>query len=160
MDINEGYTLLNRIISARISAQAKIKGNDKYEKIYGEVNFFSFNNGCIVMCILHNLPKTKTNIFGFHIHQNGECKDDFSSAGPHYGTGDHPNHYGDLPVLISNDGDAFMAFYTNRFTVNDVVDRAVIVHLNPDDYTTQPAGNSGVRIACGVIKKKRNKKTL
>lgn len=63
----------------------------------------------------------------------------------------HGNHSGDFPVLFSNNGYARMSFFTNKFKPEDVIDKSVIIHLNPDDYRSQPAGNSGKRIACGVI---------
>lgn len=44
-----------------------------------------------------------------------------------------------------------MKFFTDKFVPSDIIGRAVIIHENPDDYRTQPAGNSGKRIACGVI---------
>ena len=45
-----------------------------------------------------------------------------------------------------------MCFYTNKFSVFDILNKAVIIHQSPDDYRTDPAGNSGKRIGCGVIK--------
>jgi Cu-Zn family superoxide dismutase len=45
-----------------------------------------------------------------------------------------------------------MCFFTNRFRVRDIIGRSVIIHENPDDYRTQPAGNSGKMLGCGVIK--------
>jgi Cu-Zn family superoxide dismutase len=47
---------------------------------------------------------------------------------------------------------AIMHFFTDRFSVEDVIDKTVIIHQNPDDYRSQPAGNSGKRLACGVIR--------
>lgn len=44
-----------------------------------------------------------------------------------------------------------MNFFTNRFRASDVIGKTIIIHQNPDDYRTQPAGNSGNRLACGVI---------
>ena len=57
-----------------------------------------------------------------------------------------------LSVLFSNDGYSSMCFFTNRFNSQDIIGRSIIIHENPDDYRTQPAGNSGKRLACGVIK--------
>lgn len=63
----------------------------------------------------------------------------------------HGNHAGDFPVLFSNNGYARMSFFTDKFKPEDIINRSVIIHQNPDDYRSQPAGNSGKRIACGVI---------
>lgn len=147
-NFNEGKFLLKRILNADIDAVAEISGKDN---IQGQVSFYNFDNSTVVVAVLHNLPETNTNIFGFHIHEEGICEGDFSSAGPHFGEGDHPKHKGDMPVLFSGDGDAFLAFFTNRFSVDEVIGRSVIIHEQPDDYTTQPSGNSGARIACGII---------
>lgn len=46
-----------------------------------------------------------------------------------------------------------MKFYTDKFTVEDIIGKSVLIHENPDDYRSQPAGNSGKRIACGVIRR-------
>jgi Cu-Zn family superoxide dismutase len=95
---------------------------------------------------------------GFHIHENGTCTigdpaDPFKAAGNHWNPDAQPhgNHAGDLPVLFSNNGHAIMGFFTNRFKTKDVVGKSVIIHENPDDYRSQPAGNAGKRLACGVI---------
>lgn len=103
----------------------------------------------------------KNNFFGFHIHQIGECeqeknKEAFISAGPHFDLEKnlHPNHNGDLPSIYSNNGYAYMEFFTNRFKVSDIIKKSVIIHQKEDDLKTQPSGNSGARIACGVIKRK------
>lgn len=149
--LDENKFIINQIINSKPSAVAKIRGGQTYPQIYGEVDFYNFNGATILVCMIHNLPQTPTNIFGFHIHEGGQCEGDFSSAGGHYGVGTHPNHKGDLPVLFSNDGDAFMVFCTNRFRVGEVIGKTMIIHLSPDDYTSQPAGNSGEHIACGVI---------
>ena len=54
-------------------------------------------------------------------------------------------------TLLSNDGYAWFAVYTNRFSPAQAVGKTVIIHADPDDYRTQPAGNAGARIACGTI---------
>jgi Cu-Zn family superoxide dismutase len=58
-------------------------------------------------------------------------------------------------MIYSNNGYSFMLYYTNRFKPDDVVGKSVIIHSMFDDMTTQPAGNSGNRIACGTITKRR-----
>jgi len=77
--------------------------------------------------------------------------DPFSDVMSHYNPNgcEHPYNDGDLPPLFGNGGYALCAFLTDRFSVNDVIGRTVIIHDQPDDFTTQPSGNSGTKIACG-----------
>ena len=82
------------------------------------------------------------------------CVSPFTSAGAHYSRtpAEHPNHSGDMPPLLGNQGYAWMAFYDKRFTIPEIIGKSLIIHRMPDNFTTQPAGDSGERIACGVIK--------
>jgi superoxide dismutase, Cu-Zn family len=103
---------------------------------------------------------------GFHLHEKGDCSSpDFKSAGDHFNPtsqqhGDPampPHHLGDIPNLKADDmGKAPVNARIEGVTLgdggsSDVVGRAVVVHADRDDYKTQPSGNSGDRIACGVI---------
>jgi Cu-Zn family superoxide dismutase len=64
----------------------------------------------------------------------------------------HPRHAGDFPPLLETArGGAQLSFLTDRFTVAQALGHAVIIHLNPDDFTTQPSGNAGPMIACGMV---------
>lgn len=113
---------------------------------------------------LNGLPKGAE--VGFHIHEKGDCSaPDASSAGDHFNptNAQHGNpesgahHAGDMLNAKSDDtGMAQVDVEATGVTLgggqpNDVLGRAVVVHEKPDDYTTQPSGNSGPRIACGVI---------
>lgn len=96
---------------------------------------------------------------GFHVHENGSCEigdpqNPFQAAGGHWNPHQQPhgNHAGDFPVLFSNNGCARMCFFTNKFEVAQVIGKTVIIHNNPDDYRSQPAGDAGKRLACGIIK--------
>lgn len=135
------------------TAVAKIKGGQSFPNIGGEVKFYQTPYGVVVLSEIKNLPKTQTNIFGFHIHEFGNCENDFSSAGGHFNPqmSHHPNHAGDLPPLFSNEGYVLSAVLTSRFNVKSILGKSVIIHDNPDDFTTDPSGNSGKRIACGKI---------
>ena len=146
-------SLLRKIINSKVKAKAIVKGGKENKEIKGIVEFFDFGDTCIVLANITGLPKTATNFFGFHIHENGDCQGNFDSAGSHYGNEVHPNHKGDLPVLLSNNGNAFLLSATNGFEIDEIINRSVIIHDEPDDYRTPPSGNSGKRIACGVIRK-------
>ena len=73
----------------------------------------------------------------------------------HLNPGDcpHPHHAGDLPPLFGCAGRALLAVYTDRFRVPEILGRTVVIHSGPDDFTSQPAGNSGSKIACSVIRR-------
>ncbi len=147
-------------------ALASLKGGIMYPNIYGVVYFEEVLGGTEVTAEIWGLPLYRPAIldsqpvgpFGFHIHEFGICEitdpnNPFDSAGGHYNPTNQPhgNHAGDLPVLFSNNGYSMMKVFTNRFKPRDVIGRSIIIHENPDDYRSQPAGNSGKRIACGII---------
>ena len=85
----------------------------------------------------------------------GNANDEFANAKAHYNPQNclHPYHAGDLPPLIENNGYSYMSVFLNKFKVKDVIGKVIIIHDMPDDFTTQPSGNPGTKIACGVIKK-------
>lgn len=150
------------ILQGRPQAEARITGGKNYPDLTGWVRFYQIKEGVIVSAEISGLPLAdgpcQERIFGFHIHQGTNCgdsgKEAFPHAMPHYDPNDceHPYHAGDLPPLFGNHGLAVSAFLTNRFSVKEVLGRVVILHDRPDDFTTQPAGNSGAKIACGVIR--------
>ena len=74
-------------------------------------------------------------------------------SGAHYNPGacEHPHHAGDLPPLFGCNGYAMSVFLTDRFLVDDVIGKTLIIHDRPDDFKTQPAGDAGEKMACGVI---------
>ena len=84
---------------------------------------------------------------------SGQNTESFPNSGTHYNPNrcPHPYHAGDMPPLFSADGYAFLSFVTNRFTAKEIRGRTIILHSQTDDFTTQPSGNSGTKIACGVI---------
>ncbi len=143
------------------AAFAYLKGSTKYPGIRGLVTFYTFLDGAIVMADITGLPQTEgdcpQDFFGFHIHEGGSCTGDgqmpFGDAGGHYDPADcpHPAHTGDMPVLEGNRGKAWMAFYTERFRPDELRGRTAVVHRKPDDYRSQPSGDPGEMIACGVI---------
>lgn len=142
-------------------AEAIISGGSAYPDISGRVRFYQIAYGVIVVAELLGLPvsdqKCKQPIFAFHIHEGNSCtgnsEDEFADSKSHYNPGacPHPYHAGDMPPLFGADGMAFSAFLTDRFTVKEVIGHTVILHSAPDDFTTQPSGNAGKKIACGVI---------
>ncbi|MDE6666668.1 MAG: superoxide dismutase family protein [Ruminococcus sp.] len=151
------FTVNRRLLLQRPCSTAVICGSAEYPEIHGTVSFFKACNGSLVVAEIFNLPSAN-GVFAIHIHNGTECTgnadDPFANAGSHLNfTGtEHPFHTGDLPALFSNDGYSWVAFYTNRFCPAQVTGYPVIIHANPDDFHTQPSGNSGKKIACGLIK--------
>ena len=102
---------------------------------------------------------------GFHIHDKGDCSaPDASSAGPHFNPAGAPHgragagahHAGDMPNIKADAKgvakiDQLVAGVTLAAGANGAAGRALVVHRDPDDYSSQPAGNAGPRFACGVI---------
>ena len=103
---------------------------------------------------------------GFHIHEKGDCSsgDGMSAGGhfnptgkPHGNPGSPDHHAGDIPMLVADaSGNASLSMEVGPMSIGsgatDIVGKAVIVHKDVDDFTTQPTGNSGARVACGVIR--------
>lgn len=150
----------------KINALARVRGGNLYPDIDGVVYFKDVDWGTQVSIEIFGLPeyrpgygeKAPIGPLAFHVHEYGKCEivnpdDPFSSAGGHYNPYNEPhgNHAGDFPVIFSNNGYAKMTFFTDKFKADDVTGRSVIIHENPDDYRTQPAGDAGKRIACGII---------
>lgn len=142
-------------------AIANIRGGRAHPGIRGNVLFYRVRGGVIVRADIRGLPAQtdacKGSFLGFHIHTGSRCsgnaEDSFADAGTHYNPYicPHPQHAGDLPPLLCAAGSAFSMFLTDRFTVREIIGRTVIIHSSPDDFTTQPAGNAGEKLACGVI---------
>lgn len=143
-----------RALSGQPQAIARLHGSEKFTQLCGEVRFYQCRGFVLIAAEICGLPD---GFYGFHIHTGGKCagSPSFTDTGGHYDpTGaNHPNHAGDLPVLLSSGGAALLIFQTQRFRLRDVIGRTVVVHGHPDDFRTQPSGDSGDRIACGGIRR-------
>ncbi len=108
----------------------------------------------------------RNGVHAIHVHERGDCSAaDASTAGGHFNpegvahgrAGTPPHHLGDMDNLHANaQGVAKVDLHLHGVTLgsgaaNDILGRAIIVHANPDDYSSQPTGNAGARVACGVI---------
>ena len=136
----------------------------KGSKAFGEATFEEVDGKVRVVVFTQGLAPDREH--GFHIHEAGDCgSGDGTSAGGHFNPHGKPHgppstaerHAGDLPALkAGKDGRAKLDVTVDTITVRpgpaSIVGRGLIIHADPDDYKTQPTGNSGARIACGVIK--------
>lgn len=143
-----------------MSALARIKGGAGFPELHGTVLFRQTPLGVLVTARIFGLPAGGaygSGIFAFHVHEGDTCEEEgntpFPKSGGHYNPRavPHPYHAGDLPPLFGNNGYAYMSFLTDRFTVNEVIGRGVIIHSKADDFKSQPSGDSGDKIACGKI---------
>ena len=122
------------LLDGRPAARALLCGSNAHPGLRGEALFYPYQDGTLGDCCT-----------------GGDVA--FHCAGPHYDPEgrEHPNHAGDLPVLLSSGGRALSLVYTGRFQPGQVLGRSVVLHALPDDYRSQPTGAAGGRIACGVI---------
>ncbi len=130
----------------------------------GTVNFTPKNGKVLVTARVSGLTPGS---HGFHIHEKGDCSsgDGMSTGGhfnptgqPHAHTSTAMRHAGDMPMLVADaSGNATLTVELDVMTIGsgpaDIVGKGLIVHKDPDDFKTQPTGNSGARVACGVIRK-------
>lgn len=150
-----------RVLQRTPHAHARVWGSEEYLGIRGKVEFYQTNRGVVVLAEITGLPMAESacdnSVFGFHIHEGSKCEgnaeDTFAEVGLHYNPENcpHPIHAGDLPPIFNNKGYAIQMFLTDRFTVEEIIGRTIIIHSGPDDFTSQPAGNAGKKIACGRI---------
>jgi Cu-Zn family superoxide dismutase len=132
-------------------------------KTFGEATFEQVGSRVRVVVFVQGLKPDQEH--GMHIHEVGDCSsgDGMSTKGhfnpfgkPHGNPGDAERHAGDLPSLKANkDGRARVDVEIDVITLTggpgNIIGRGLIVHADPDDFRTQPTGNAGARLACGVI---------
>lgn len=136
--------------------------------VSGKLGLTPQAGGVHISGILGGLPALGR--FGFHVHETGDCSAvDGSSAGGHFNPTQQPHgnakigphHAGDMDNLVADaEGVAHLDTQLPGVSLGgggpmDILGRALVVHADPDDYATQPAGKSGARLACGVIKQTR-----
>lgn len=138
--------------------------NSPGTKMQGMLDMIPVADGMKLMAEVKGLKPGA--VHGFHIHQTGKCEGpDFKSAGEHFnpkknehgGPASHAHHTGDLGNLVANkEGVARTDVVLRGLSaaeINSLIGKSVIIHSKADDYATQPSGDSGDRVACGVINK-------
>jgi Cu-Zn family superoxide dismutase len=146
------------------TAQAELK--DIHGKSLGTLRLEQAAQGLIIQGSLHGVPP---GTHALHIHQVGKCEPPFKSAGDHFNPlskqhglrSEGGEHAGDLPNLVAPaNGDVSVEVFAPGVTLTggkeavlDADGAAVVLHAKADDYASQPAGNAGDRVACGIIVK-------
>lgn len=148
------------ISSERPALLGVIRGGLGHEDVNGTAAVFWLPDAVYVEVQLYGLPSSE--VFGLHIHDGVVCvaaESGFAESGKHLslcvdGTwcDKHPYHAGDLPPVFSDEeGTAVLGVYLDRATTAQVSGHTIVLHSRRDDFGSQPAGDSGVRIACGVL---------
>jgi len=135
------------------NAIAWIRGNETHPTLSGIVRFYAIPiGGILVNAEVSGL--LDSSFYAMHIHEFGNCTPPFDQTGVHYNPEGlpHPAHSGDMPPLLATNGFAWLAFYDGRLSLEEILNKSLVIHANRDDFTSQPAGDSGEKIGCGVIK--------
>ena len=155
------------VATASISLSAELANaalKDGHGKAMGDVDIRQTNAGVLLKVSIKGLPPGE---HAFHIHEFGKCEAPFTSAGGHFNPSHHKHgmlsgeaHAGDMPNLhVPQSGDLTIEVLNTAVTLekdkpNSLLDSdgsAIVIHAKADDYRSDPAGNAGDRIACGVI---------
>ena len=159
MQITPRSLFIHLLEKDKPQAMAWIQGNKEHSKLSGLAKFYATKYaGVLVEAEIFGLPDEdkplSTNFYAFHIHEFGNCSNGFMNTGEHYNPMKeaHPRHAGDLVPLMGNNGYAWLSFYDTRFKIWEIIGKSVIIHSQPDDFTSQPSGNAGEKIGCGVIR--------
>lgn len=126
--------------------------------ISGRAVFTQQREGVMVEITARGLPKTETGFFALHIHSGSSCQGaGFPETQGHFDPlgRPHPCHAGDLPPLLADFGRGYLKTLTSRFSLPEILGKTLVLHSGPDDFHSQPAGNPGEKIACGVIQPER-----
>jgi Cu-Zn family superoxide dismutase len=128
----------------------------------GSVHFTQLSDGTVD--VVADLTGVPPGVHGFHVHENGDCGNNGQAAGGHFNPMNMPHaapdaashHAGDFGNVTADEkGEVHARFNTHSLSVgagsNSSVGHAVILHANADDLSTQPSGNAGARIACGIV---------
>lgn len=148
------------------SAVATLSGVYPDTTVSGTAHFTQGSNGKVKLHLELIVPKKATKEVAVHLHESASCDDHGKMAGGHWNpTGEKHGkwgmgayHSGDIGnVMLDGNGRGVLELETDRWSIGgdaktDILNKSVIVHSGVDDYTSQPAGNSGNRIGCGVIK--------
>lgn len=148
----------------KITAKATLEATSG-SKVTGEVNFAEDNGNVRLELSADNLTPGEHAV---HLHEKGDCSaEDASSAGGHWNPAMKPHgkrggggsyHKGDIGnMTVGNDGKGTLSLSIEGWSIGgadstNIIGKSVIIHEKADDFTSQPAGNAGARISCGVIK--------
>jgi Cu-Zn family superoxide dismutase len=154
---HDGHTPASVVAAKGVAVLIPAQGSD----VHGTITFTKVDDGVKVVAHVGGLTPGR---HGFHIHEYGDCSaPDGSAAGAHFNPAgkehgapaDINRHAGDIGNIEADSSGVAHLEWTDKVMTfegpNSIIGRAVIVHVNEDDLKTQPTGNAGARVACGVI---------
>ncbi|MEE1884805.1 superoxide dismutase family protein [Pedobacter flavus] len=147
-------------------AKATISGTKTDTTVTGTAKFVK-KGDYVELTLDLDIPKKANSTVAVHLHEEGDCGDNGQDAHGHWNPTNESHgkwgaaqyHSGDIGnIKLDNNGKASFKLETNRWTIGgqdftNILDKSIIIHAGVDDYKTQPTGNSGSRIGCGVINK-------
>jgi Cu-Zn family superoxide dismutase len=151
-------------ITDKSIAKATLNSTANQSKI-GTATFVALADGKIKMDLELNFPERADSTVAVHFHEHGDCGNMGENAHGHWNPSNEAHgkwgsatyHSGDIGnIQLDSKGHATLSITTDRWNINqndpeNIIGRGIIVHGGTDDYTTQPTGNSGPRVGCGVI---------
>jgi superoxide dismutase, Cu-Zn family len=151
--------------SANAMAVANLAATYPDTTVSGTVKFETESDGEVKMTLNITVPAKANQTVAVHIHEHGNCGDTAHHAGGHWNPtnaqhgkwGSNAFHSGDIGnIALDASGHGTLELETRLWSIGgdaqkNILDKTIIVHGGIDDYTSQPSGNSGTRIACGVI---------
>jgi len=151
--------------SDALTAHADISATKSDTSGSGSAEFIKKDDGTVELSLNVNFPSMANKSVAVHLHEHGDCGDAGKGAHGHWNPtneahgkwGSAAFHSGDIGnVELDAQGSGSITLSSDRWTIGgdektNILGRAVIVHSGVDDYTSQPAGNAGSRIGCGVI---------
>lgn len=153
------------ITSSAMSARAAIMGTNSDTLSSGKADFVQKEDGTVEMSLQLKFPKKANQNVAVHFHEHPDCSNNAEGAHGHWNPTNEPHgkwepaahHSGDIGnIRLDAQGNGAIKLSSDRWSIGgdektDIINRAIIVHAGEDDYTTQPSGNSGSRIGCGLI---------
>ncbi len=149
-------------------AEATLNGTKTDTTVNGTVQFTQQQDGQVKMTLQITVPTKANQSVAVHIHEHGDCGDNANHAGGHWNPtntqhgqwGQGSFHSGDIGnITLDGEGRVQKEITSDLWSIGgdaqkDILNKTIVVHSGTDDYKSQPAGNSGSRIGCGVIQRR------
>ncbi len=139
--------ILDFLANSSPAAVAEIRGCGEYPSICGVLMLYPSQTGVFAVVSVEGLPDGlgSGNTLAMHIHD--------PETGAHYNPANtaHPYHAGDMPPIFVERNRGWSAFLTERFDIREIIGKEIVIHGRRDDFSTQPSGDAGKKIACGTI---------